>query len=184
MTAARRISIENKTSKPRTAFNGPMPEIGGNNFFTGEYDEEGITGINGGDPRDWQFFWQRHLKTDPPGDLPLGARALMIAEHHEGDPVEFEPESVVLDDGGLTVNWKRVHTASPEKPGGKSRFAVLLVPGNSDSQYYRDVFPHGEICRGLRQIAEEARVFTEGSRTDITIMPITKLRRKVEFSRG
>jgi hypothetical protein len=138
---ASHIQIQDMSSKLRKAFQRKEPDIGGNNFFTGEYDRgTGDIGLNTSSPKDWALFWEQVLKEKPPGPLPRGTLAVMMATHSAGDPVEFEPESIFRMSGATSVNWKRIHTAAPD---GKSRYAVLLIPQGRDFQYYKDIFPAG-----------------------------------------
>ncbi len=181
-----RIPIENKLTGLKKVFDRiEEPCIDGCNFFTGDYvGRGGSFGATVDNQSDWQMFWRSSFNCDPPGPLPKGAMALMMGESGlPGDPVELIPESVVRRNERTEVSWQRVHTAQPGEPERKSQYAVLLVPKDHDYQVYRDVFLAEDQRKVAEQLAEDLKVFTEGSRERITILPITKLKRKLEFNR-
>lgn len=170
-----KLPIDDRASKLRHSFNGePMPEINGANFFTGDYDAgNGLIGMNSDDPETWNMFWRNIVKQEPPGKLPDGAMAIMIAHNSKDDPVEYFPENILHENDGTTVRWQRRHTKMPDHPETKSQFAVLLIPAGDDQQYYRDV----DVAEELRRAAE-IKPFTEGTDEPVAVKPSLKLKQK------
>lgn len=147
------------------------PTVNGCNFFSGEYldEDEGGGSISGGvSQRDWEFFWRRHARAKPPGPLPEGAQAIMWAYNTPEDPTTLEPESVKFENNIAHVSWRHTHTALPGEPEARSRYAILIVPGEKLEQIFNTV-----------SIAESMNVFTEGSREKIKIIPALKFRKKM-----
>jgi hypothetical protein len=135
-----KVDVEDRSSGLRKAFHREAPTIGGNNLFTGEYSGNlTLFGMTSSSKLDWETFWTQIAGEKPPGPLPRGATAIMIAEDAKGDPVSLQPASIVREGGDVTVNWNRVHAA----PGasGKSSYAILLVPKASITSIYTDVQP-------------------------------------------
>lgn len=184
MVTGSKINIEDKRSPLEKGFNGEnLPEIGGCNFFTGEYDSgTGHIGLNTDDPNDWKLFWQQALGIEPPAPLPKGAKAIMLAEHHVDDPIAFVPESVSWDGSNTSVKWQKLHLADPANPGAKSRYAILLIPASGVCEATSDVFIAEEQRKKAEQLAEDIKGFTEGSRESVVLMPVMRLKRKAEFS--
>jgi hypothetical protein len=181
------IAVEDKRSglSLRFAKKNDLPAIDGSNFITGEYSRgNGSIGFNSADPAIWDSFWRNTVGQEPPGKLPKGAMAVMIAQHCDEDPVELIPEKITRDNKGITVNWNRLHTRDPGGPKDKpSRFAVLILPmKGGNTQFYRDVYAFEERAAEAKRIDEEASVMTKGSKGRITLMPVTKLKKKIEFS--
>ena len=97
------VTVEDRSSRLRKAFHRAAPAIGGDNLFTGEYSGRfSHLSITSSSQYDWQTFWS-HVGDKPPGPLPRGATAIMIAENSSGDPVKLEPSSVVRRGGNITV---------------------------------------------------------------------------------
>lgn len=184
---ASRLSIDDQSQKRRKLFSRlsrKPAEIGGNNFFAGTYDRgTGSIGMTVDNNRDWDLFWEQVLGQQPPGPLPKGSIAVMIAEHRAGDPVSFEAEKIVLKDGEISIDWKRLHTATPDKEAGPSQFAVLILPKARNSQTYHDVFVAEEQRQAAEALAKDLKGYTEGSDRPITLLPITKFKRKLEMTR-
>lgn len=170
-----KINIDDRASKLRHSFNGePLPEINGCNFFTGDYDAgNGLIGMNSADPDTWDLFWRSIVKQEPPGKLPEGAMAIMIAHDSKNDPLEYFPESVVHENDGTTVRWQRRHIKAEDAPDMKSQFAVLLIPAGDDVQYYTDV----DVAEEKRKMAE-LKKFTDGTDGAVPVGPAVKLIRK------
>jgi hypothetical protein len=160
----------------------PVPVIDGNNFFSGEYDSgSGSIGFTIDSPEEWEQFWRNTLKEEPPGPLPKRCKAIMIAEHHPGDPVELIPERIAREGKEIKVIWQRIHTAMPDSKPGPSRYAVLLIPNRSQSQYFNDVYLAEEQRRAAEDMARDIRVLTEGTPQEVKILQPAKFRRRAEF---
>ena len=170
-----KITIDDRASKLRHSFNGqPLPEINGCNFFTGDYDaRNGLIGMTSSDPDTWDMFWRSIVKQEPPGKLPDGAMAIMIAHDTKGDPVEYFPESAVHENDGTTVRWQRRHLKADDQPDAKSQFAVLLIPDGDNTEYYTDV----DVAEEKRKAAE-LKKFTEGTEGAVPVGPAVKLVKK------
>jgi hypothetical protein len=181
-----RIPIENKLTGLKKVFDrAPNPCINGSNLFTGDYTGgSGSMGMTVDNDADWRMFWTGTFKCDPPGPLPKGAMAIMIGESGlPGDPVELVPESIVRTNKNIDISWQRVHTAEPGGPEKKSQFAVLVVPKARNSQVYHDVFVAEEQRKVAEKLADDLKAFTEGTQTPIKILPITLIKKKLEFAR-
>jgi hypothetical protein len=176
---ASRIPIDDRS----TGFRKGDPLVADANFFTGQYDAgSGFVGFTVTDIGDWYSFWHSTVGETPPGPLPKGAKAVMLAQHHADDPVSFFPEKVARDDSGISIHWQRRHIGEEaDNRGRKSRFAVLVVPDVPDSQIYRDIFPAEERRAAAERFADELKIITEGMAAPVAIIPVAKLRRKPEF---
>lgn len=165
-------------------------DINGFNFFTGEYTRkpgEARSLSNTQDPGQWEEFWRDALGEEPPGPLPKGAWAIMLAQNTPPDHVKIEPESLVMDDDGLKVVWKRIHLAG--QPGGPktSRYAVLVLPAMGQ-QTTRETTWEEEAVRAAEDKKRQdaaldtlREAFIEGSAERVTILPPLRFKPKLDF---
>ncbi len=145
-----------------------VPLVGGCNFFTGEFKGEGFIEISGGlQPRDWEFFWRRHAGTEPPGPLPDGALAMLIAGGNGGEPTLMRPLKAALKDNVAHVDWLFTETGS-----GPSSYAILIVPGKDLKQTVTTV-----------SVPATVQAMTSGADGGVSVMRPIKLRQSRGFLR-
>jgi hypothetical protein len=179
-----RIRIDDHQTPLKKAFRGvKTPAINGDNFFSGQYrGGTGHVGMVASDNDDWTMFWRTTLGQEPPGPLPKGAKAVMVAEHNADNPVALVPVNISWDGKDTTIKWERIFLKTPENPNPQSWYAVLLIPEGGNSETYIDV-PLAERQRQKKELViSEAKVFTEGSGEAVTLMPTLRLKRKAEFT--
>ncbi len=169
--------VQRKAQKVEIDGCAGAPLIEGCNFFSGEDEfaggDESSIRISGGiDKRQWEFFWRRHAGTEPPGRLPEGALAVLMASRGITDPTTMELESLRLDNDETHISWKCTHTALPGDMVGRMSYAILVVPGKELKESFSEVY----CAEEQRKTAEALKVFTEGSREHIKVRPAMKFR--------
>jgi hypothetical protein len=184
------IHIANNQSPPQTA-TAAGPVIDGCNFFYGDYGRkpgETCSLSNTQDNAQWKDFWNATLGEAPPGDLPKGAHAIFLAEYKVGKPVAYEPESLTMEDSGLTVVWNRIQLAGEPQGTGKSRYGVLILPDCGQQKPQRETTWQEELARATekRQRSEEkiielAKPFTDGAEDRIVLLPTIRYRHRFAF---
>ncbi|MEZ0226282.1 MAG: hypothetical protein ACAH83_17125 [Alphaproteobacteria bacterium] len=191
MVTGSKIDIEDKRSPLEKDFNGEsLPEIGGCNFFYGEYSgapNEQRSLSNTQDNAQWEDFWRTCLKEEPPGPLPKGAHAILLAGYDRGNPVAHEPESLTYEDDGLKVLWNRIQLRGEPQGSGKSRYGVLILPvygGQTTRETtWQEEFGRAAEKRKLRdeKIIALSKPFTEGTEDRIVLLPTIRYRHRFAF---
>lgn len=165
-------------------------DIDGCNFFTGEYGQkpgERCSLSNTQDAAQWDDFWKTCMKENPPGPLPQGAYAILLAEYKIGKPVAYEPESLTMEDDGLKVVWNRIQLAGEPRGSRRSRYGVLILP-EYGQQTTRETTWQEEFARAAekQRVREEkiiavSKPFTEGAEDRIVLLPTLKYRHRFIF---
>jgi hypothetical protein len=191
LVSGRKIEIEDHRSPLQKSSSGAAAiDINGCNFFYGEYDEkpgERCSLSNTQDPEQWDDFWKTCLKQNPPGPLPPGSHAILVAEYHAGKPVAYELEKLTFEDDGIKVLWNRIQLKGEPQGSGRSRYGVLVLPAYG-AQKIRETNWRKEFARAAEkvkiredEIIELSKPFIEGAENRIVLLPTIRYRHRFAF---
>lgn len=162
----RKIKIENKDT------GAPCPEIGGNNFFTGEFKGgNGTFGLTAIDQDEWEKMWET-IGDEPPGRLPRNSIAVLqaVKESKGTEALAFEPSRIALaaaemmnGDRKINIDWNRLHVDLSEDMRAHPRYAVLLLPNKGRLKAsFNDIWPLREKREMEMAFTESLKLFKDG----------------------
>lgn len=141
-----------------------MPDIDGNNYFTGEPVKNTFSGtlamaIN--DAEEWERLWER-LGHPCPGPLPEEATAHLELVAGRKNNLNVALTDAKKTDDGLSLAWDITDTPD-SPPGNIGSFAILILPKN---QPIRSDYKYKKGLSEAQKLAKEARVLAKAEKAE------------------